>query len=1406
MSRIKKIMIRVCATLFGCLCLGVAMVESSYAVTNGGWIGVAEGDSVPVGSGGSGGGGCTNADNLYRVDCAGVSWIFYKSLNEDPEVARDINFPVPFVSSIAMKYDKAIIPRVCAEHTTQNGGFWHFGINAFLGADAILLNHENGESNDFGIAWGISSGDVGHWQTLNYGAYTKNISTWRNGLYKSNIGANQTIEGLYEAAPYKESDVVEDYQKAWKGANPGYKEDEVPSEIPGDVYAFCYWDGMDSNYYSKSYASNRRVKLSTGDPSDYIDTGIVDRQTSKTTSPQPRSVGVGDEVNITFTHNVYATTENSDIKWKVRRTMNDGSFVNEDKYTITPNSEAGVSSGGLSEYTEEAIAKTSAEEKSGNYYIGGERTYTDGAEKYILRDYYTIKFKAVGKYKFCESVILGDAVDYNTQVCTEIEVVDSALYYGFSNVRVTGSNGEEAFETTLIAQNKLAPTASITIKKGDSASIIFSHDAYSSMEINENVGWSVERKGNFSQVGSSNGTAKTGANEFTRLYLNYYTPENDVKKYSDGTYKYLFRETFNNRVFNKVGSYSFCETMYVNTNSGEMGGAKVYTMVCAIVKVIDDDPPPSDYECKVWAPKSYNNSTRFSGTTSVLSAVKNNGLMTDFEKALDESGSNASIKIYARPGDEIQWRNCYYAGVQKLANDRLVGLNGSSTVSGKTSHGTHTSCSCTSNTYESFRNLITWEKEFRVSSTTDAYRNGIFKLPNKFETQVNGETATGGYDLKTKNNSFPTYGKYIYEVRMGSSIGVGDIKATSNNYKIKATNDVGHVYSEEISTNGKPYWAKYWTESHTVTACCPNCCKDSWCCCNPTHDHCSSYSAGSSKSGNLSAKTTVSIPYNFINTTAVSLKGINASGQEVAYASEKIEVKSVSVTVGQKKNDVVYGKTYATQVDNARTVLVAYVSSTDETSSSSMEYGLFGREVDLCSVGTNWAERKQCMLVQNDGVVLNYDSNAADVLEGGTEFNKFKKLKSESNETDYTPDYHGNYNVFDASAGDYMCFAMAVYPATSGVDDNLNPSGDNKWAISKSCIVIAKKPSIQVLGGDLFTGGGISTNVSEKGHLYGNIEGRSYTGQGSYSPVVNGSWVEEGIIASGLVTEMSSGASLGYSDKGWGIGALGATDFCKSRVPLSFANYSGSDLNVGGIICPSVNAIGRIADSGNLGFSNASTNRKALADYWGDGSMEGVYAGYNLGNEVGRVVLSATGKDIRIVEQNGGEIRIGRSIIYNDMLRVVKAVDGVVTIGDDIVYSDSSVSNAGSLPKVVIYGRNIDIECNVERIDAILIAEDTINTCSVANGVPRGRSISRSVSGEVNARGYSVQLVVNGALIANKINAPRTYGNSVGAGSGNAAEIINYDTSAMIWSRYMAGTSESDTMTVTYMRELAPRY
>lgn len=163
----------------------------------------------------------------------------------------------------------------------------------------------------------------------------------------------------------------------------------------------------------------------------------------------------------------------------------------------------------------------------------------------------------------------------------------------------------------------------------------------------------------------------------------------------------------------------------------------------------------------------------------------------------------------------------------------------------------------------------------------------------------------------------------------------------------------------------------------------------------------------------------------------------------------------------------------------------------------------------------------------------------------------------------------------------------------------------------------------------------------------------------------------------------------------------------------------------------------------------------------------------------------------------------GDSIMYKN---TNEYENGTITINGDIKYS-GSYSTIDSIPKVIIYADNIIINCDVERIDAVLIAKGKIETCPFAEGDEKKNNLGSPAR--------SVQLRINGAVIAGgSVSFDRSYGAGTGANSMIPAEIINMDPSWYLWAADSIGVSgasmEHDNteglMIPTYTCELPPRY
>lgn len=124
----------------------------------------------------------------------------------------------------------------------------------------------------------------------------------------------------------------------------------------------------------------------------------------------------------------------------------------------------------------------------------------------------------------------------------------------------------------------------------------------------------------------------------------------------------------------------------------------------------------------------------------------------------------------------------------------------------------------------------------------------------------------------------------------------------------------------------------------------------------------------------------------------------------------------------------------------------------------------------------------------------------------------------------------------------------------------------------------------------------------------------------------------------------------------------------------------------------------------------------------------------------------------------------------------------------------------GKVPRVVIYSSgNINIDCGVGRLDAILIANGDINTCYTDDP-----DVNLATYG-----GAQKRLIINGAIkTVGTLRLNRTFGAATGDYSIEPAEIINYDNNMLF-----IGGSGSDSLSVDpsslvtqHMRELAPRY
>ena len=236
----------------------------------------------------------------------------------------------------------------------------------------------------------------------------------------------------------------------------------------------------------------------------------------------------------------------------------------------------------------------------------------------------------------------------------------------------------------------------------------------------------------------------------------------------------------------------------------------------------------------------------------------------------------------------------------------------------------------------------------------------------------------------------------------------------------------------------------------------------------------------------------IRIPYNFINRTEII-----TSDNNIVYAGESKKFEFYIFTSPRQNNET--NGEYATRVEDSK------------------------RKLELCYNG-------ECYLTDE---IATGALNSSGKKEGD---NIKKSILA---------------NIPDVNAGTEVCVRSAVYPAESGADTNWeNKEGNGEWSYSEPvCYTVAKKPSIQVWGGNVYSRNKINTATSIKNHLSGvtdyNIFNKNSTNY------VFGSWGELGVIAGNTVTGFASGASLGLNLGN--LESINNTSFC-NRVPLSFAN------------------------------------------------------------------------------------------------------------------------------------------------------------------------------------------------------------------------------------------------------------
>ncbi|MBQ2622722.1 hypothetical protein IJG12_00110 [Candidatus Saccharibacteria bacterium] len=403
-------------------------------------------------------------------------------------------------------------------------------------------------------------------------------------------------------------------------------------------------------------------------------------------------------------------------------------------------------------------------------------------------------------------------------------------------------------------------------------------------------------------------------------------------------------------------------------------------------------------------------------------------------------------------------------------------------------------------------------------------------------------------------------------------------------------------------------------------------------------------------------------------------------------------------------------------------------------------------------------------------------------------------------------------NIPDVAAGTTICVSSAVYPKDSYSDGNIKKNAydvnnANSWSYSPEvCFTVAKRPSLQVWGGNIFSRGKIATSNSAKRNLLG-YEINKYQIESDNGIHVFGSFGELGLIASGEVTGLASGASTGYGNNINGV-----------LMPNPFAvnNASNAPLPGGG----STNDINRLSQLtfanyprrevvGRLGKTSTTTNlEEDKNNILGKFIKE-----LDSPNTDSHVVLNDRNKaqaDGTYYYYSDNDLEVGNNAtevsVASSTIQMVHS-DNTVYVRGNIVYGDT-YKKYSELPKLVLYGKNVVIDCNVTRIDALIIADEKVVTCNNYEGININNTevnLKNNISNHINDAANSQQLKINGAVVAKTLIANRTYGAATGANSIVPAEIINFDPTLYMWGGLGNEEGSDGDLKITMLRELAPR-
>ncbi len=410
-------------------------------------------------------------------------------------------------------------------------------------------------------------------------------------------------------------------------------------------------------------------------------------------------------------------------------------------------------------------------------------------------------------------------------------------------------------------------------------------------------------------------------------------------------------------------------------------------------------------------------------------------------------------------------------------------------------------------------------------------------------------------------------------------------------------------------------------------------------------------------------------------------------------------------------------------------------------------------------------------------------------LHSGTESNGYLRNETKT------------YNTSGQHAADSstkVCFAVSVRRnASDGHPQSSNPSGWRHSAIR--CLTYGKQPKVSIYGGDVQTGRSFDGTGNANAKIRGSITSLDFNG----SSAIFGSYSEYGLFsrASGGITGMASRAGLNKE--------IHQDD--ASQAKWSYLSFNRRPGVGGGMATPSYG--GYSYGSNQLPDISTAFSSASAPAVSGDISVESLRD--RAGSPGGTVTASGN------LKITGGTLSKGRWVVIN-------AQNSNIVISGNITYEDTGLTSAADIPQLVIIGRNITINSDVDRVDAWLIAKPgqlnnvstggAISTCDQNGTAPALAAIPSENVYKLDAR-YQLsdklcdkQLTINGPIIAKQLFLRRTHGSFNPSGPGDweapgvPAEIINFRPDAYLWAQRYVNTRNAGQYRTAQLKEIPPRY